>query len=100
MSKREIVLLVSRAVAMLTIITALIDLFINLPYQMFLLYHQLHIWQTPYSSTHFPVWAGFIVGNMRVAALFIVAGLFWRCGPTIERLFLPAETQEQSDTPQ
>jgi hypothetical protein len=101
MSRREIVLLVSRAVAILTIITALINSFINLPYQAFLLSQQIR-WQNAYSSSHIHVaqfqWIGFGISLTRIAALLLVAGLFWRCGPRIERLFLPAETQEKLDT--
>ena len=42
MSRREIVVLVSRAIAILTLTTALIGLLINLPYQIFLLIYQLN----------------------------------------------------------
>jgi len=103
MSRREIVVLISRAIAILTLTTALIDLLINLPYQIFLLIRQLNF-HDMYPSTHFSLstvqWVGFIVSNVRMVALFIVGGLFWRCSPRIEQLFLTAETQRESDTPQ
>ena len=38
MSRREIVALVSRAIAIITLTMALLDLFISLPYQVWLLF--------------------------------------------------------------
>ena len=97
MSRREIVALVSRAIAIITLTMALLDLFISLPYQVWLLFYQ-HSFSDPYLFSHFSIsasqWAAFIVSNVRMIALFVVAGLFWRCGPTVERLFLPAETPQ------
>ena len=102
MPRREIVLLVSRAVAILTIIMALINS-VSLPSQVFLLSQQIRL-QAAYPSAHLHMppfqWIGLIVSLMRIVALLLIAGFFWRGGPRIERLFLPAETQGESDTPQ
>jgi hypothetical protein len=88
------VLLVSRAVAILTMITALTELLTNLPYWVFTFSH-LH--ESNPSTT---MWFVYRVSFVRIALLFLIAALFWRCGPGIERLLLPAGTQERSDTPQ
>jgi hypothetical protein len=102
MSRREIVLLVSRAVAILTIIMALINS-VSLPSQVFLLSQQMRL-QAAYPSTHLHMppfqWIGFIVSLTRIVALLLIAGFFWRGGPVIERLLLPTGTEEKSDTPQ
>jgi hypothetical protein len=103
MSRREIVVLISRAIAILTLTTALIDLLINLPYQVFLLIHQLNF-QSSYAGRLLPVstvqWAGLIVSNVRMVALFVVGSLFWRCGPRIEQLFSSADAEAGSNIPQ
>lgn len=102
MSRREIVLLVSRAIAILTIIPALVELLISLPYRMFTIYQQMNL-QGRYPShpgvNQLP-WTLLMASLPRVIALLIIAIFFWRCGPMIERFFLPPGTEVQLDTTQ
>jgi len=93
MSRREIVLLVSRAIAILQLIAALLDAFLYLPQQAFYLSQQLHMRSLfPQAQNHLPptIWIGIIITVVRIVALFIVAAIFWNCGPTIERMLLPS----------
>jgi hypothetical protein len=101
MSKREIVLVVSRAVAMLTIITALNDLLADLAFWGRLLTRQM-IFHGTDAAVHTAEiqWTGVILSVARILALLFIAGLFWTCGPKIEGFLLPAGAQRQSDTPQ
>ena len=102
MSRREVVLLVSRAIAILTIIPALVELLISLPYRMFTIYQQMNL-QGRYPShsviNQLP-WTLLMVSLPHIIALLIIAIFFWRCGPMIERVFLPAGTEVQLDTTQ
>ncbi len=99
MSRREIVLLVSRAIALLQIIAALIDSFIYLPQQVFLLSQRMKL-TNAFPGTHAvlgPVaWVGIVSSLVHIVALLVVAVLFWRCGPMIERLFLPADSMDET----
>jgi hypothetical protein len=107
MSRREIVLLVSRAIAILQLITALMELIIGVPQQIYLMLWPILRAQAAYPgvATHIDFVStlryttlGFTL--TRVAAQFIVAWLFWNCGPTIERFLLPAgsEPEEPSES--
>jgi len=102
MSRREIVVLVSRAIAILTIIAALNDLLINVRFWVLLLSQQMRL-----QSMNLPMhigagiaWTEVIFSLARILVLCVIAGWFWMCGPTIERIFLPTGTQERPDTPQ
>ena len=100
MSRREIVLLVSRAIAILQLIAALLDGFLYLPQQAFYLSQQLHMrTMFPGAQNHMPptIWISVIVTLIRIAVLLIIAAIFWNCGPTIERMLLPSGST--SDTP-
>jgi hypothetical protein len=101
MSRREIVLLVSRAVAILTIITALNDLLADLAFWGRLLTRQM-IFHGTDAAVHIAEiqWAGVILSAVRILGLLFIAGLFWTCGPKIEGFLLLAGAQGQSDTPQ
>jgi len=98
MSRREIVLLVSRAIALLQLITALLDAFITLPQQLFFLSQQLRMESQFRANSNFPqmqhhlspiAMTGLAVTVVRIVALLIIAAVFWNCGPTIERWLLP-----------
>ncbi|HZY64186.1 MAG TPA: hypothetical protein VFE38_16835 [Edaphobacter sp.] len=90
MSKREIVLLASRVIALLQITTALIDSFINLPEQALLLSQQIRLYHAV-SAIHIPPssiqWIPITFTILRIALLWLFGVLFWRCGPMIEQLF-------------
>ncbi len=92
MSRREIVLLVSRAIALLQLIAALIDAFLYLPQQAFVLSQQLHLQSRFPSNDHLmsPMfWIGPALSIVRIVVLLLIAALFWNCGPMIERWLLP-----------
>jgi hypothetical protein len=104
MSRREIVLLVSRAIAILQLIPALMETFISLPQQIYLMLWPILRAQAEYSGVASHTWDlistlrwetfGFLV--VRIAAQLFIAWLFWNCGPTIERFLLPSgSTQEE-----
>jgi hypothetical protein len=101
MSRREIVLLVSRAIAILSAIEALIHLS-NLPYQALIMVRQYLRSSNGGPQSHLvpEEWAVIILILVRVIGLFLIAALFWSCGPTIEHALLPTGTQETTDTPQ
>jgi hypothetical protein len=107
MSRREIVLLVSRAIAILLLISALTELLFGLPQQIYLLLLPILQGQAAYPgvATHMDSVTTLRYINLgftltQVAVQFIVAWLFWNCGPTIERFLLPAgSTPEETAEP-
>ncbi len=102
MSRREIVLLVSRAVAILIGVEALIHLS-NLPYQAFIIARQIHLRSLhggPQSYIVPEEWMVILLILVRAIGLFFVAGLFWRCGPIVEQFLRSESTQEKPDTSQ
>jgi hypothetical protein len=101
MSRREIVLLVSRAVAVLTIVTVLNDLLAELAFWGRLLTREI-IFHGTQSAVHTAEiqWTGVILSVVRILALLFIAGLFWTCGPKIEGFLLPAGAQGKPNTPE
>lgn len=107
MLRREIVLLVSRAIAILQLVPALIELFFGLPQQIYLLLWPILRTRATYAGTdshtlfintlRFPA-LGFSLA--RTATEFFVAWLFWNCGPTIERYLLPAGSEPEDTVEQ
>jgi len=99
MSRREIVLLVSRAIAILQLIAALLDAFLYLPQQAFYLSRELHA-QSAFPQAHIhlsPVMWISVIGTLaRIVALLLIAALFWNCGPTIERMLLPSGSSPEA----
>jgi hypothetical protein len=95
-SRREIVLLVSRAIAILQFIEALIFSFFSLPPA--ILSIRLFIQRQQFSQS--PQLDSFhetaLLVFVRIAVQFFIAWLFWNCGPFIERLLLPA-TKDDSN---
>ena len=99
MSRKEIVLLVSRAFALLLISWALVEI-TYLPERLFALSHHLSqssvLVAHDYWSSYYLIITVFLV--LRMLALFLAAALFWRCGPWVEALFSPQqENQEASE---
>jgi hypothetical protein len=90
MSRREIVLLVSRAIAALTLIQAFNTLLVYLRLLILFLTQQF-----PIRSSNMP--KELIFEFARLLLMFLIGVLFWRCGPTVERFLLPAGTQQKSD---
>lgn len=98
MSRREIVVLVSRAIALLQIIAALMTAFISFPEAVVYLFQRIQL-NHSILGTHVVVlpieWTGIIATFARIAILLVVAALFWRCGPMIERLLLPESSPNE-----
>jgi uncharacterized membrane protein len=101
MSRKEAVLLVSRALSILQLIYALMEL-TYLPVRLAsLLHHTAHInalWPSGYDD----FWGGYYRLDIaflfaRVTICLVVAFLFWNCGPWVERLLLP-KTEEQKQS--
>jgi hypothetical protein len=101
MSRREIVRLASRAIAILTIVTVLNDLLAELAFWGRLLTREI-IFHGTESAVHVAEiqWTGVTLSVVRILALLFIARLFWTCGPKIEGFLLPAAAHEKSDTPQ
>jgi hypothetical protein len=92
MSRKELVFIVSRALALLLISWALVEVS-YLPERLFALTH--HIGQGSvlakydYWSSYYLVVTSFLVA--RILALLLVAQSFWRCGPRVQALFSPEQ---------
>ena len=97
MSRKEIVLLVSRAFAVLLISWAFVEV-TYLPERLFALSH--HMSQSSvlvvhdYWSSYYLIVTAFLV--LRMLALFLAAALFWRCGPRVEALFSPQQGNQEA----
>jgi hypothetical protein len=95
MSRKEVVLVVSRAFALLLISSAFVEV-TYLPERLFALSH--HLSQTSvfvahdYWSSYYSITTVFLV--LRILALLLAAALFWRCGPRVEGLFSPQQESQ------
>ena len=100
MSRREIVVLVSRAIALLQIIAALMIVIISLPEEVVYLSQRIQLNHSLLGlGTHSLVlpsaWPGIIATFAHMGILLVIAAFFWRCGPTIERLLLPESSPNE-----
>lgn len=96
LSRDEIVLLVSRVLAVMYAITALLDV-TYVPEYLVSLHHYSGGPGASYLESIHRVYVGALL--FRIVGLSILAWLFWRCGPWIARILFPArETQPQSAT--
>jgi hypothetical protein len=98
MYRKELLLLVSRAFALLLTTWALIEI-TYLPHYLFALFHHLSLRSAlatyDYWSLYYLILTVSCVARM--IAMFLAAALFWRCGPRVEALFsLPQDDQEPS----
>lgn len=95
MSRKEIVLLVSRAFALLLISWAFVEV-TYLPERLFALSHHLSLSSVmvarDYWSSYYLIITVFLV--LRMLGLFLAATLFWRCGPQVEALFSPQQENQ------
>jgi hypothetical protein len=88
MSRREIVLLVSRAIAAQIIIIALNDLLVF-----------LRLWVLIFSQQmRNNIWTDLAFNFAHIVFQFLIAALFWRCGPLIERFLLPAASERSEES--
>ncbi|MGO9865762.1 MAG: hypothetical protein ACLPLR_19325 [Terriglobales bacterium] len=92
MSKKEAILLVSRALALYLTTWALVEI-TYLPEHVFALSHFMRqrsvLAPRDYSTNYYLIYTVFIV--VRMLALFLAAALFWRCGPRVQKLFSPRQ---------
>ena len=97
MSRKEIVLLVSRAFALLLISWAFVEV-TYLPERLFALSHHLSqssvLVANDYWSRYYSIITLFLV--LRMLALFVAAALFWSCGPRVEALFSPQQENREA----
>lgn len=99
MSRKESVLLVSRALALYFTAWALFEI-TYLPEYMFALSHHINLKSVlaprDYWTNYYLMLTVLIV--VRMLAFFLAAVLFWRCGPRVEKLFSPhQDNQEPSE---
>jgi hypothetical protein len=104
MSKREIVLLVSRAIAVIQLISVATTVLTILPRQILMLFqYQSQIRgvlamgarMSPSSMALFNIWQGLGFSLLQILVQLLFAFAFWKCGPTVERLLLPAEETKE-----
>ncbi len=97
MSRREIVLLVSRALAVIQIMSALEEIS-YLPNRLILLWHQIGPTRFLDLSSYFSLYEieSTLALILRISLLLLAAYLFWTCGPKIERFLLPLSSDLQT----
>lgn len=99
MSRKELVFIVSRAFALLLITWALVEVS-YLPERLFALTHHLSqgsvLERYDYWSSYYVVVTCFLM--VRVLALLLAAGSFWRCGPWVQALFSPEQDNREAST--
>jgi hypothetical protein len=95
MSRKEVVLLVSRAFAACQLATAFLELS-YLPERLFSMYHHAKLGSVlsdsaadDYFRTLDQIGVRALIA--RIAALLILTVIFWNCGPWVERLVLPKQ---------
>ena len=97
MSKRQVVLVASRAFALLMIVWGMVEL-TYLPERAFELFH--HIGQRSVLQVHDFVTNYYLMliafNVFRMITLFVTAALFWKCGPRIETFFAPLAGDQQT----
>ena len=97
MSKKELLQLVSRAFALLLLSWLLLDI-TYMPEKLFTLFH--HQSQSSVLATH-DYWSSLylietIFYAVRLLALSFAAAWFWKCGPRVEALFSPWQSEPPS----
>ncbi|MFZ1084952.1 MAG: hypothetical protein WAN35_08305 [Terracidiphilus sp.] len=102
MSRKEAVLLVSRALSILQLIYAMMEI-TYLPIRFASLFHHTNRINLLGPSGYDDFWSGYYRLDIafffaRVTICLVVSFLFWNCGPWIERILLPKiEEQKQPD---
>jgi hypothetical protein len=93
MSRKEAVLLVSRGLAMIQLISAFIEI-TTLPHRLVSLHHytsRIGASTATQSDYYFRSYDQVDIAFLfaRIAGLLLFAFLFWNCGPWVERILLP-----------
>jgi hypothetical protein len=101
MTRREVVLLVSRALAVIQLMSALLDITYLPAYLMDLFHHPLSL-HWPYFNDY---WSRYYTELLlafvaRIAILLFAALVLWRCGPQIEAFLLPGDGAASVQAPQ
>ena len=96
MPRKELVLLLSRAFALLLSSWALVEVS-YLQERLFALSHHINersvLATHDYWSSYYLIVTAFLV--VRILALLLAAALFWRCGPRVQALFSPREDNQE-----
>jgi hypothetical protein len=100
MSRKELVLVVSRTLSLLLVAWALAEI-TYLPERLFSLSHHVSersvLASEDYWTSYYLIITVFLV--VRIIALFVAAFMFWKCGPRVQTLFFPqsgaSETSKQ-----
>lgn len=104
MSRKEIVVLVSRAIALLQIIAAVVGAALSLPQQGYVLYRQylifagmpeIHRYSSVVPSVSPILWINVLTVFLRIGVLLMIAAFFWNCGPTVERWLMPTGVEQE-----
>jgi hypothetical protein len=93
MTRRETVLIVSRAVAVIQFVSAFLDI-TYLPERFMTLVHrtgEVNAAGTPPGAHYWVVYYQVEVWSLivRIAGLLLMGILFWSCGPWVERILMP-----------
>jgi hypothetical protein len=100
MSKREIIVLVSRALAIVQIVTLLMEV-TYLPQELLGLFHHIFPLQTPVFGDY---WSRYYMETVlslvaRIAICGFGAILLWKCGTEVERFLTPAQSNGIESSP-
>ena len=96
MSRREVVILVSRAIAIIQFISAVLNVS-YLPDRLFSFLHYVGtvgdiLGANGYWATSYRIEIGFLF--VRVIFLLVLTALFWNCGPWVESLLAPKKPEQ------
>jgi hypothetical protein len=94
MTRNEVVRLVSRAIAVIQFITALIEV-TYLPSRMYSVHHYAGLGASTYLQMSYSLDVSVLF--LRIAGLLILTWVFWNCGPWISRMLLPVEISDGPD---
>jgi hypothetical protein len=97
MSKREIVVLVSRALAVIQIMSALLEMS-YLPERVIIFAHRITLSRFLGLSSIYEIEATLAL-ILRITVLLLAAYLLWKCGPKIERFLLPPSSGIEISSP-
>jgi hypothetical protein len=102
MSRKEAVILVSRALAIIQLVTAMLDI-TYLPEWFVSLHHHERLIEAlgisnteEYWRSYDQVGVGFLFA--RIAGLLVLTLIFWNCGPWFERILLPNRASRDDST--
>jgi hypothetical protein len=98
MSRKEAVLLVSRALAVIQFVTALLDI-THLPEWLMSLHHHERLIEALGISNTDEYWRSYDQVGVaflfaRIAGLLVLTLVFWNCGPWFERVLLPKRSSQ------